>query len=82
LEGGADILKAERKLLVSKGTPWADEGGFVLIRKRNINLVVTGKVVLKQENLTPNTIIDELVDIGHRIIIFWTHTIRGNQHKP
>ena len=69
LEGSTGIFKAERKLLVSKGTPQTDEGSFVLICRRNINLVITRKSVHKRVDLTPSTIVDELVDKGCRIII-------------
>lgn len=47
----------------------------MLIHRKYINLVVTKKVVHKQINFTPSTVVDELVNERRRIIIFGTSTI-------
>lgn len=59
------------EIFVSKSTPQTDKGSFVLIGRRNIDLVVTRKAIHKREYLTPNIVIDQLVNKGSRIIVFW-----------
>jgi len=66
LESGTSIFQEEGRHFVSKSAQPTDEGGLVLIGRRNINLVVTRKAIHKQENITPSTIIDELVNKGRR----------------
>ena len=75
LEGGTDILEMERELFISESTPQTDKGGLVLIRWCNINMVISRETVHKRIYLTFGTLINELVNEGCGVVIFWTGSI-------
>ena len=50
-------------------TPRTDKGSLMLISRENFNLIITRKTVHEGKNLTPDIVINDLIDKGSRIII-------------
>jgi len=59
-------------MLVSKGSPWTNEGNFLSIDGEYLNLVMARKSIHKGEYENPSAIIDILVDKGCGVIFLRT----------
>ena len=70
LEGSTGVLETERELLIGKSSPWTDKGGFVLVSRGNIYLVIPRKTVHKGVHFTPSTLVNKLINKGCGEIIF------------
>ena len=64
------------KLAIGEGAPWEDKCSFVLVFQSDFDLIITKEVIHKQEDFTTGTIVDNMVDKGSMIIIFWTRFVQ------
>ena len=69
LESGPGILQSKRYFLVCEGTPRTVKIRLVLINWENVNLIISRNTVHKGKNITPGTVVNDLIDEGSRIII-------------
>lgn len=75
LKCSPNIFEAERELFVHECTPWTDKICLFLIGRRNVNLVVTRKIVYKGKHFAPSTFINDLINEGSGVVILRTSMI-------
>lgn len=56
------ILKAKRKFVIRKRTPWKNECSLMLVKREYFDLIVAREAIHKWENFSLGVIINNLVD--------------------
>ena len=62
LKSGPGVFKAERHVSICKGTPRTNKGGFMLVLRFDLYLIVSGKAIHKGKNLATCTLIQNLIN--------------------
>ena len=70
------VLEAEWHFFIGKGSPWENESSFVLIFLFYLNLIITREPIHEGEYITPNTIIDDLINKRCQVVFLWTSLIQ------
>jgi len=70
-----NIFKAKGKPFVLESTPGEDEGCLILISRCNVDLVVARKTIHERKEFSPSTFINDLINEGSGVVIFWTGAI-------
>ena len=76
LKSGSGVFKAERHLLIRKGTPWTNKGSLMLVLRFDLYLIVSGKSIHKGKYLASRTLIQNLINKLCGKIILRTGTIQ------
>src|ERR1043165_4377261 len=70
------VLQAERHHLVAESPPRCNEGSFLHVIGRHLNLVVPRETIHEGEYLSLSGIIDQNVDVREREVIFRASSIQ------
>ena len=76
LESSSNIFKAKGKLMISESPPRENERGFMLVRWKDIYLIIDQKVIHNGKDNTSNTIINNLVNKMGRVVVLRTSMVK------
>ena len=66
------FFKPKSNFFIRKGSPWENECRLMLIGGKYLNMIIDKKSVHEQEDDTSSTVVDNLIDMQIRKIVFGT----------